>query len=391
MMNCDWKWVQREPNRLFLILATGALITMTGGVVAPVLPQVITDLNFDRALATHLVSVHALTLALFSPLLGFFADSISPIRVLVPSLILYGIFGTVGAFLSNFWLLLASRALLGATAGGIAAGALGLLGKLYDQETRAQAIAYATAVLTISGIVFPLLGGGVGSIHWRYAFVTYSIAFPLALLCSRAFPESKQRKTSDPVKLPSELRTVLLSASIIELLLFVTLTAAIMYAVVIYAPLYLQQTLSLGTVENGILLAIRALGAALVSAFASKTIVKKLSINGAIALGFVLMGLSLFSIPLLEQFPWLLLSAMVFGVGFGLVLPNLYSSLSNLAPKTVRSSVLAIAIGTSFLGQFLSPILFTPILEQVGLTGVFNTAAGLAWLSGAFLGLRRKR
>jgi MFS family permease len=82
---------------------------------------------------------------------------------------------------------------------------------------------------------------------------------------------------------------------------------------------------------------------------------------------------------------------MVFGVGFGLVLPNLYSSLSNLAPKTVRSSVLAIAIGTSFLGQFLSPILFTPILEQVGLTGVFNTAAGLAWLSGAFLGLRRKR
>lgn len=392
MMNCDWKWVQREPNRLFLILATGALITMTGGVVAPILPQVITDLNFDRALATHLVSVHALTLALFSPLLGFFADTISPIRVLVPSLILYGIFGTVGAFLSNFWLLLASRALLGATAGGIAAGALGLLGKLYDHESRAQAIAYATAILTISGIVFPLLGGGVGSIDWRYAFVTYSIAFPLALLCNRAFSESKQLKTSDPVKLPSELRAVLLSASVIELLLFVSLTAAIMYAVVIYAPLYLQQTLSLGTIENGILLAIRALGAALVSAFASKTIVKKLSINGAIALGFALMGLSLFSIPLLGQFPLLLLSAMVFGVGFGLVLPNLYTSLSNLAPKTVRSSVLAIAIGTSFLGQFLSPILFSPILERLDLTGVFNTAASLAWISGIFLlGLRRKR
>jgi len=67
------------------------------------------------------------------------------------------------------------------------------------------------------------------------------------------------------------------------------------------------------------------------------------------------------------------------------VLPNLYSDLSNLAPRNVRSSILAIAIGTSFLGQFLSPVLLNSILQVVGLTGVFNTAAVLAWGSGIFL------
>ncbi|AFZ42455.1 major facilitator superfamily MFS_1 [Halothece sp. PCC 7418] len=380
------KRFQRDPTQMFLILATGALITMTGGVVAPVLPQVITTLEFDRAFATHLVSIHALTIALFSPLLGFVADQISPVRVLIPALILYGVFGIIPALASNFWLLLVSRALLGATAGGIAAGSLGLLGKLYDKETRAQVIAYSTAVLTVTGIIFPLLGGGVGSIHWRYSFALYAIAFPLAVMSYYAFPEFQlQSQEENNSGLSVELKKVLSRPVVIELLLFVALTAAIMYSVVIYAPLYLQETLGLGTVPNGILLATRALGATLISVFGSKQLAKRWSYGSAIALGFTLMGLSLFSIPFLQQFPLLLLSAMLFGVGFGLVLPNLYSDLSNIAPQSVRSSVLAIAIGTSFLGQFLSPVFLSPVLEVGGFTGVFNTAAVVAWGSGIFL------
>ena len=359
---------------------------MTGGIVAPVLPQVITSLNFDRAFATHLVSIHSLTIALFSPLLGFVADKISPVRVLIPALILYGVFGVIPVIASNFWVLLLSRALLGASAGGIAAGSLGLLGKLYDREKRAEVIAYATAVLTVGGIIFPLLGGGVGSIHWRYAFGIYAVAFPLALISYYAFPAAQLKPDPESNQgLSSKLKNVLFKPEVIKLLLFVALTAAIMYSVVIYAPLYLQDTLGLGTIPNGVLLATRALGAALISAFGSKRLAKRWSYGSAIALGFTLMGFSLFSIPFFKQFPLLLLSAMVFGVGFGLVLPNLYSDLSNIAPKSVRSSLLAIAIGTSFLGQFLSPVLLSPVLDAGGFTGVFNTAAVVAWGSGIFL------
>lgn len=380
------KQLQRDPNRMFVILATGALITMTGGIAAPVLPQVITTLDFNPTIATHLVSIHALTIALFSPILGFVADKSSPVRVLIPALILYGIFGVIPVFGSNFWLLLVSRALLGATAGGIAAGSLGLLGKLYDQETRAEVIAYATAVLTVTGIIFPLLGGGMGSIHWRYAFALYAIAFPLAIITRYAFAKLKSTQQHETKQgLSAELKKALFNRDVIQLLVFVALTAAIMYSVVIYAPLYLQETLGLGTIPNGILLATRALGAALISAFGSKRLAKRWSYGSAIALGFGLMGLSLFAIPLLKQFPLLLLSAMLFGVGFGLVLPNLYSDLSNIAPQSVRSSILAIAIGTSFLGQFLSPVFLSPVLEVGGFTGVFNTAAVVAWGSGIFL------
>lgn len=384
-MKANFKWIQGETTRRFVILAVGSLITMTGGVITPVLPKVITALEFDRSLATHLVSIHSLTLALFSPILGLVADKIGPLRVLVPSLLLYGISGTAGAFITNFWLLLGSRGVLGATAGGIAAGSLGLLGKLYDQETRAQIIAYATATLTFMGIIFPLLGGGVASFNWHYAFGLYAVAFPLAFLSSWAFFDVKGSSKPENQGLSLQLRQTLLNPLVIQFLLFVVLTAAIMYVVVIYAPLYLQERLGLGTLENGVLLAIRALGGAIVSAFISKTIVKRLGIESSIAFGLALMGVSLLSIPWLQQFLFLLLSALVFGFGFGLVLPNLYSRLSNLAPKSVRSSILAISIGCSFLGQFLSPLLFSPILAVGELTTVFNTAGVLALLGGLFL------
>ena len=384
----DTKLVQSERMRLFIILAAGSLITMVGGVASPVLPEVITVLDFDRALAGNLVSIHALTIALFSPILGFVADKMGPLRVLVPSLVLYSIFGVAGAFLSDFWLLLASRALLGATAGGIAAGSLGVLGKLYDQERRAQIIAYATAALTIAGIIFPLLGGTVGSLHWRYAFALYSIAFPLAIMAVLAFPEIKNRRKPNTTNISSELKRILLTARVLELLMLVALTAAIMYSVVIYAPMYLKEELQLGTVANGVLLATRALTAGITSAFGAKKLAKRYSIQGAIALGFGLMALTLFTIPLLDYYLLLLVSASIFGMGFGLVLPNLYSSLSNASPQEIRSSILAIGIGTSFFGQFLSPVLLGPMLNHGSFTGVFNTASVMALLAGGFL-LRR--
>jgi len=377
--------VQRESTRLSIILAAGSLISMAGGAIAPVSPQIITALEFDRALAGNLVSIHALTIALSSPILGLIADKISPVRVLVPSLVCYGIFGTAGALVTNFWVLLVTRALLGITAGGIAAGGMGLLAKLYDKQARAQAIAYATATLTITGIIFPLLAGALGSIHWRYAFVTYAIAFPLAMLVVLAFPEFREQGKQPAKGISSELKAIIFNSKVVQLLLLVAITAAIMYSVVIYAPLYIKETLGLGSFENGILLATRPLGAALISTFGSKYLIKTFSSNYAIALGFGLMGLTLFSIPVIPNFPLLLISALLFGIGFGLVLPNLYSQLSNLSPSTVRSSVLAVAIGTSFLGQFLSPILFGPILETMGLTAVFNTASLIAILAGFFL------
>lgn len=355
---------------------------MAGGVVAPVLPEMVQELHLDPGLAGNLVSAHCLTIALFSPPLGILADRIGRLRVLVGSLVLYAIFGTAGALMHSFGPLLATRALLGAASGGIAAASLGLLGSLYEGEARSQALGYATSTLTITGIAFPLLGGWVGADHWQFAFWLYGLGLPLALVAALILKET----LSQPVSLdPSKQLSQALSADTWRVLLTLALASVAMYAVVIYAPLYLKATIGAGTVLNGVVLAARAVGAAATSAFATRWLVKIWGAPQAIAVGFGIMALTLLTIPLLHQLGWILLTAVGFGMGFGIVLPTLYNLLANLAPANLRSSVLAAGTGAGFLGQFLSPILLGPLLSYGGLAGVFYGAASVSMVAGLVL------
>jgi predicted MFS family arabinose efflux permease len=375
-----------RDSRLLVLLVAGSLTTMAGGVVAPILPEMVQQLHLDPAFAGNLVSMHCLTIALFSPPLGILADKVGRLRVLVPSLILYALFGMAGALLHTLGPLLVVRGLLGAASGGIAAASLGLLGSMYEGETRSQALGYATSTLTITGIAFPLLGGWVGSTHWQFAFFLYGLGLPLALLAALVLKDKQQTKAKPKAKDSGrKLREVLGHPYTLRLLLTLSLASVAMYAVVIYAPLYLKVTIGAGAALNGIVLASRAIGAAIISAFGAKWLAKTLGAAQATAVGFGLMALTLMTIPLLHQISWIVLAAVFFGAGFGIVLPTLYSTLASLAPSDLRSSVLAAGTGAGFLGQFLSPIVLGPVLGYGGLEGVFYAAATIALVTGLLL------
>lgn len=375
-----------RDSRLLVLLAAGSLTTMAGGVVAPVLPDMVEQLHLDPAFAGNLVSIHCLTIGLFSPPLGILADKIGRMRVLIPSLILYAVFGIAGAFFQGLVPLLVVRGLLGAASGGIAAASLGLLGSMYEGESRSQALGYATSTLTITGIAFPLLGGWVGATNWQFAFYLYGIGIPLAFLSAVSLGDVQKSQPKAVAKdSGSKLKTVLTDSYTLRLLFTLALASVAMYAVVIYAPLYLKTAIHADALVNGIVLASRAIGAAIISAFGAKWLAEKMGSAPATALGFGLMAATLITIPVLHQLNLILLTAVFFGVGFGLVLPTLYSTLANLAPSDLRSSVLAAGTGAGFLGQFLSPIFLGPVLGWGGLEGVFYAAAIVAMLAGLLL------
>lgn len=371
-----------RDSRLLVLLAAGSLTTMAGGVVAPILPEMVQQLHLDPGLAGNLVSMHCLTIAIFSPPLGILADRVGRLKVLIPSLILYAVFGIAGAWMPSFWPLLVTRGLLGAASGGIAAASLGLLGSMYEGERRSQALGYATSTLTITGIAFPLLGGWVGAANWQFAFYLYGLGLPLAVLAKLLL---KERIWTKAISAHHKLSPVLGHPQALWLLFTLVLASITMYAVVIYAPLYLKATIGAGGLLNGIVLASRAVGAAAISAFGARRLSQKLGLAKSTAIGFGLMAVTVGMIPLLHQLNWILVTAVLFGVGFGIVLPNLYNALANLAPAKLRSSVLAAGTGAGFLGQFLSPIVLGPVLSYAGLEGVFYAAASVAFMAGLLL------
>ena len=97
------------------------------------------------------------------------------------------------------------------------------------------------------------------------------------------------------------------------------------------------------------------------------------------------MAITLILIPLLHTIGSIIFTAILFGVGFGLVLPNVYSALANLATPNLRASVLAAGTGAGFLGQFLSPIILRPMFNYGGLETVFYGAAIVAVFAGVLM------
>lgn len=373
-----------------MILAAGSLTTMTGAVVAPVLPDVVEQLNVDPAMAGLLVSMHTLTIAIFSPVLGFAADKTSPFKVLIPSMVLYVISGVMGAFVPGFWPLLLTRACLGAASGGIMAACLGWLGKNYEGAERARVIGFASGVLTVSGIIYPLLGGWIGTMRWQYAFCLYALGLPIAMWAiyqqktqKRQQQNQRQpkRKSASVIQL-DEVGQLLQERAVLGVLSCLALASMVMFAVVIYGPLYLKDTYGVTAQLNGLILAARALGGAITAAFVAKHLMRQIGHRWTTALGFSTMTLTLISIPWLPQYQLILTAAVIFGAGFGLVMPTLYDRLASLTPERMRSTVLAIGTGSGFLGQFIAPIVLSPIVRWSTLSHVFYGAAAIALLAG---------
>lgn len=373
------KFSDRDRLTQFLILlAAGCLTTMTGGVVAPVFPEMVQELQLDPRWAGMLVSTHALTSALATPLMGMLADRTSKLRVLLGGLICYAVVGVLTPLMPTLALLIPMRGLLGVTSGAIAAATIGILGSLYEGSQRSRILGYATSTMTTSAILFPLLGGWAGETNWQGAFYLYGLGLPLALVAATRLRVPPTKSDAGIQTDRNSLSVIWKNATILRTYLLVAAAATVVYAVVIYTPLYLKETIGAGPELNGVVLAIRAVGAAVTSAFFASRLAQRFGKRGAIAFGFSLMALTIFTIPFLTHLVWIIPTAILFGVGFGILTPNLYDCLAEVSPPETRTTILAIATGFNSLGQFICPILLGPVWKYIGLSSVFYGAAVLA-------------
>ncbi|MGD1855681.1 MAG: MFS transporter [Leptolyngbyaceae cyanobacterium] len=372
---------------LAVLMLAGCLSSAAGAVVAPVFPEIVAQFELSSRWAGVLVSAHTLTTALASLVFGLSVGRLGSVRILLSCLVGYAIFGSLGATAQGFWGILLSRSLVGIASGGIGAGSIGILSNLYEGEARTRMMGYATSALATATVIFPILGGWLGLYHWRWAFVLYGLGLPAALAGLLILPKGHRRRHSS-IPQTVGIGDILKRGRVLVILLALATASAIFYVVVVYAPLYLKEAIDASSLLNGFVLAARSVGAALIAAVGAAKVSKRLGPGGAIAAGFLLMAVSLATIPNVLSPPLMLLAGLLFGLGFGLVMPNFYSALADLSPDSQRPGVLAIGTGCASLGQFISPFIFGPVWASAG-TNVFFLAAVIAATVGFLNWMRR--
>lgn len=161
-------------------LMFGLLLSMLDSfIVGTALPTIVRDLG-GTALLSWVVTAYALTTAVSTPIWGKLGDLFGRKRMFQLAIAVFVLGSVFAALAPTMELLIASRAFQGIGAGGLAVGAFAVIGDLVPPRERGKYQGLTAIVVAAGTIGGPLVGGFVtDGFGWRWAFL---INLPLGAL-----------------------------------------------------------------------------------------------------------------------------------------------------------------------------------------------------------------
>lgn len=370
--------LHRDRNLLILF---GVTLMAVMGVtsVAPTLPTLIA--NLDGAHEGNIglvVTVFTLPGVLLTPLLGILADRVGRKRVLIPSLLLFGLAGPACALAQTFDQLLLLRLLQGMGAAALGALNVTIISDLYTGHARAAALGLNAGVLSCGVALYPLLGGTLAWLDWRYTFLLPLLALPLAVVVLRGLRNPEPENGSG---LGAYFRGAWQGLRRREVLLLFASSLATF--ILLYGPFLTYLPVTLGQVHQatplviGLIMSLAALSTGLAAGSLGR-LTRRFPEHRLLTAAFLLYALACLGLALMPGLWWFLLPVILLGMGQGLNMPCVQSMLAGLAPSENRAGFMALNGTILRLGQTLGPLLTGLLFAWQGTDAVFYGGALLA-------------
>jgi len=353
--------------------------------VTPSLPYVAADLNIPKDKIGLIVSLFAMPGIFFTPVYGILADKFGRKKVLIPSLFMFGIFGTAGFFVRDFNLLLVLRFLSGMGAASLGALNVTLIGDLFVIEKRQRIVGYNNSALNFGTTIVPIIGGTLAMIHWNYVYILPLLAVALAIWMVYSFEEplSNSKTTADYFRgFIDALKNYRISMMYVLSLLVYIIHFGSLWT---YIPFLMKNKYTDSSFIFGLVLSGMSLTASVISIFFGKIALKHSS-GKLFAGAFGLIATGLITVTFMPEWYLLFIPMVIYGAGFGIILPNIQSTVIKLAPENHRGVIVSLNRTISLLGQFSGPVIsgFILYLYPAGTEGIsllFYVFAGLALIT----------
>ena len=328
------------------------------------------------------LTIPALFIAISSPIAGRLIDRYGRLNLLWGALVLYALAGSSGFFLNNLYHILISRIFLGIAVGFSMTIVITLIADYFEGLERQRFIGLQVAFMSLGGILFLALGGILADISWRAPFLIYLfslVVLPLAVYNLR-----------EPVIVPvvdrADTQLKPKSSPIFMLLVINTMIMWILFFLIpVQLPFYLEEIGVEKSTWIGIAIAVSTAFSA-VSSFNYSRIKEKLSSYAIFVLGYLLMAVGFALTSFAQSYIIVLIAMMFAGLGVGVMIPNTNLWVMRITPVEIRGKQIGKLTTFWFLGQFLSPILFLPLVGTFSISALFMLGAVfLLVLSAAFL------
>ncbi len=356
--------------KIVLLLAS-MLTILANAIIAPALPEIKNAFASTRNIeivSKLLMTLPALTIVFFASAIGKLVDNIGCIKVLMVSLLIYGIAGTSGFWLPSLPLILIGRFLLGFGVAGIMTSVTTLIGSYYIGTERQEIISWQGAFIGFGGMIFITLAGFLTDQHWRWPFLVYAFAFLPLVLVFKFLKEPQ--KLSNSVNMTNEIELIASKKTLYLIYFSAFIGIAIFYILPLQIPFYLKRISDVSNSMSGVAIGVLTIAQAF-SSFFYKNVKAKFSYIAIYCFSFGIMAIGFGIISFSAVYWQVIIGLIVSGIGTAWLMPNANLWLMTITPETSRGKYIGQLTTFIFLGQFMSPILVQLIQAGFGLRHTF--------------------
>ena len=367
-----------KDTNLLIVFGVTLMAVMGVASISPAFPKIQRELGITPNQVGLLITFFTLPGALLTPIVGVMADRYGRKKILIPSLFLFAIAGTACTFIKDFNLLLWMRAVQ-----GIGAAALGsinstIIGDLYDNKRRIEAMGLNASVLSIGVASYPSIGGAMALIGWNYPFLLSALALPIGILALILLKNPEPRSTQTIKEYLSGTWSHLRNMRIAALFSAGMISFIIMYgAYLTYFTILMGEKFNSSSLTIGIIMSVASLSNA-VTASQLGRIHRWLSMTSILKISFSVYALSMILVPFMSNLWFLLIPAILSGMANGATLPSIQTSVAEIALLEYRGAIMSLNNMMLRLGQTLGPPVIGIAYVYGGINATFFAAAGIS-------------
>ncbi len=342
------------------ILSMSLLTVMAGAAIAPALGVIKEHFSTSPALLVQfIVSIPALLIIITNLFFLNISRHFGTRQIALAGLMLYVLAGA-GCFLADdIYVLLTLRALLGVSVGLVMPLSTGLLAYYYPPEQQAHLMGLSAAMNQMGGVVATLLAGLLAGIGWQWAFLVYLLGVFAIVMVVRYLPDEhlgSANKRGIPFQ-PRQLLKFHPSVNGMLLLMMIFFIYPTNFAITAH------EQMGLGLHTTTLIM----VGLDLIAFFAGLVFGQLMQIFRTpikyFAPLFFLVGYLCFALA--HGILLLLVGAVFTGVANGVGVPYLNTIASIKGGRNSATTVMPLLSASLYLGQFLSPVIVTPLAKIV--------------------------
>tara|TARA_B100000579_G_scaffold411937_1_gene403153 strand:- start:62 stop:1255 length:1194 start_codon:yes stop_codon:yes gene_type:complete len=372
---------ETNPRSYQIIISTTFISLLGMPVIGPVLPvlQDVFTIN-NRDIGWMIMSSYTLPALFFIPFTGYLADRFGKKNILIPSLFLFAVSGSLISLAQNADTVIVLRFIQGLGGSALLTLSPALVPDLFQGQERVKAMGYTGVTQGIGAGLLPMLGGLLASVTWYLPFLTAVIGLPIGLYL---IIHLKNVRPGVLPKTGTYIRDAyenLVNKDVLQLCFFTFGYVFIGFgAFISYIPSYMNTTFNTGTILIGIIIATRTISGSICSAVLNK-ITTRFSSRTLLVFSFVLLMLGMSAVPLTGRIEAVVFLALAYGAGFGIVRPLIQVLLFEISPENLRATFSS-ANGTALrIAQTFSPLIAGLVVAGLGFQMLYYLAAGLSFL-----------